>query len=94
MIPYSFQQIDEDDIKEVEEVLKSPFLTQGPKVKEFEENLAKKIKAKYVVTFSSGTSALLALYFSGNFLDFSVDWRDLKHHGVVRRGDCIRYVGR
>ena len=64
MIPYSFQQIDEDDIKEVEKVLKSPFLTQGPKVKEFEENLAKKIKAKYVVTFSSGTSALLALYFS------------------------------
>ena len=64
MIPYSFQTIYDDDIREVEKVLKSPFLTQGPKVKEFEEALKTKLKSKYVVAFSSGTSALLGLYFS------------------------------
>ncbi len=78
MIPYSSQTIENDDIKEVEEVLKSSYLTQGPKVKEFEKNLAKKVQAKYVVTFSSGTSALLGLYFSvlKNFFNFFKDPKD------------------
>jgi dTDP-4-amino-4,6-dideoxygalactose transaminase len=39
-IPYSRQSIDDDDIAAVIDVLKSDFLTQGPKVKEFEEALA------------------------------------------------------
>lgn len=58
MIPYGRQFIDEDDIKEVVEVLKSDFLTTGPKVAEFESLLCKKTGAKYAVAVANGTAAL------------------------------------
>ena len=58
MTPYGKQYIDQSDINAVIETLKSDFLTTGPKVKEFEEALAKKLKFKYVVAVSSGTAAL------------------------------------
>ena len=57
-IPYGRQYIDQNDKKAVLEVLDSDFLTTGPKVKEFEEALAKKLGFKYVVAVSSGTAAL------------------------------------
>ncbi|MDP2669395.1 MAG: UDP-4-amino-4,6-dideoxy-N-acetyl-beta-L-altrosamine transaminase [bacterium] len=66
MIPYSHQSIDEDDIKAVVDVLKSDWLTQGPKVQEFENALAKKVGAKYAVVFSNGTAALEAAYFAAD----------------------------
>ncbi|MFA5878090.1 MAG: DegT/DnrJ/EryC1/StrS family aminotransferase, partial [Candidatus Staskawiczbacteria bacterium] len=37
MIPYGHQWIDNEDIKAVTEVLKSDWLTQGPKIEEFEK---------------------------------------------------------
>ncbi len=58
MIPYGRQSIDEDDINSVVETLKSDYLTTGPKVKEFEEELAKKLNFKFVVNVSNGTAAL------------------------------------
>jgi dTDP-4-amino-4,6-dideoxygalactose transaminase len=61
---YSHQCIEQDDINSVVEVLKSDFLTQGPKVKEFEESLADYCRAKFAVVFSSGTAALHAAYFA------------------------------
>lgn len=64
MIPYGRQFIDEEDIKSVVEVLKSPFITQGPKVAQFEEKLAEYCGARFAVAFSSGTAALHAAYFS------------------------------
>lgn len=65
-IPYGKQDIDEQDIEEVVKTLKSDFLTTGPKVKEFEEELAKFLNAKYAVAVSSGTAALhLACLASG-----------------------------
>jgi len=63
-IPYGKQWIGEEDIEEVVNVLKSDFITQGPKVKEFEEKLAEFTGAKYAVVFNSGTSALHAAYFA------------------------------
>jgi len=63
-IPYGRQFIDEDDIKAVVEVLKSDFITQGPKIFEFEKKLAEYCGAKYAVVFNSGTSALHAAYFA------------------------------
>lgn len=57
-IPYGKQNIDEDDIKAVVEVLRSDFLTTGPKIKELEEALAKYCGSKYAVVVSSGTAAL------------------------------------
>ena len=62
-IPYSRQWIDEDDIQAVNSVLRSDYLTQGPKLAEFEKHLAEYCGAKYCVVFNSGTSALHAAYF-------------------------------
>ena len=57
-IPYGKQTIEDDDINAVVESLKSDYLTTGPKVKEFEEELAKRLNFKYVVAVSNGTAAL------------------------------------
>src|SRR5574344_1627144 len=57
-IPYGKQSIDEDDINAVFEVLKSDFLTTGPKIKEFEDELCKYTNAKYCVAVANGTAAL------------------------------------
>jgi len=57
-IPYGKQLIEQDDINSVVDVLKSDFLTTGPKVREFEDRLAEYCTAKYVVAVSNGTAAL------------------------------------
>jgi perosamine synthetase len=64
MIPYGRQSIDEDDIQAVVEVLRSDWLTTGPKVTEFEETFAHYVDAKYAVAVSSGTAALHAAMFA------------------------------
>jgi len=58
MIPYSRHFICEDDIKAVIEILRSDWLTTGPKVSEFEQALADYVGAEYAVAVSSGTAAL------------------------------------
>jgi UDP-4-amino-4,6-dideoxy-N-acetyl-beta-L-altrosamine transaminase len=58
MLPYGRQQIDDDDIAAVVETLRSPFLTTGPKVREFEAAVAARVGATFGVSFSSGTAAL------------------------------------
>nr|WP_299415959.1 UDP-4-amino-4,6-dideoxy-N-acetyl-beta-L-altrosamine transaminase [uncultured Emticicia sp.] len=58
MIPYGKQNITEEDIASVIETLKSPFLTSGPKVAEFEAAFAKYIGCKYAVAVANGTAAL------------------------------------
>jgi len=58
IIPYGRQSIDDEDIQAVVSVLKSKNLTQGPKIKEFEEALCQTIGAKYAVVVNSGTAAL------------------------------------
>jgi len=60
LLPYGRHSIDEDDIAAVVEVLRSDWLTTGPKVQEFEEAFATCVGARYAVTFSSGTAALHA----------------------------------
>ncbi|MHA4846791.1 UDP-4-amino-4,6-dideoxy-N-acetyl-beta-L-altrosamine transaminase [Flavitalea antarctica] len=57
-IPYGRQTITDDDIKAVTETLKSDFLTQGPKIAEFETAFADYIGARYAVAVSNGTAAL------------------------------------
>ena len=57
-IPYGKQSIDEDDINSVVEVLKSDFLTTGPKIKEFEDKLCRYTNTKYCVAVANGTAAL------------------------------------
>ena len=58
MIPYGKQDINQNDIDAVIAVLKSDFLTQGPKVPEFEQTIAKLCTAQFAVATNSATSAL------------------------------------
>ena len=55
---YGKQYLDEDDIREVIQVLKSDWLTQGPKVEEFENTLGLKFGSEFVCAVSNGTAAL------------------------------------
>ncbi len=65
-IPYGKQLISQDDIDAVVKTLKADFLTQGPRIKEFEENFATYIGSKFAVAVSNGTTALhLALLAMG-----------------------------
>ncbi|MCG2705298.1 MAG: UDP-4-amino-4,6-dideoxy-N-acetyl-beta-L-altrosamine transaminase [Candidatus Omnitrophica bacterium] len=57
-ISYGRQFIDKRDIKAVNKVLKSDWLTQGPKVKEFENAICEYTGAKYAVAVSNATAAL------------------------------------
>ena len=57
-IPYGKQHISQEDIDAVVETLKADFLTQGPRIAEFEENFANYVGAKYAVANSNGTAAL------------------------------------
>lgn len=57
-IPYSKQTISQEDINSVVDVLKSDYLTTGPKVKEFEKAICQYTGAKYCVCVSNGTAAL------------------------------------
>src|SRR5690606_6784431 len=58
IIPYGKQNITEEDIATVIETLKSDYLTQGPKIAEFEQNFANYVGANYAVALSNGTAAL------------------------------------
>jgi len=57
-LPYGRQTISEADIAAVVEVLRSPFLTQGPAVPAFEQAVAAKVGAHHGVAVNSATSAL------------------------------------
>ena len=63
-ISYGRQYIDEVDIKVVLETLQSDYMTQGPKVKEFEDKVAKYHGCKYAVAFCNGTAALHGAYYA------------------------------
>ena len=58
IIPYGKQNISEDDIRIVTETLKADFLTQGPRIKQFEDAFSKYVGADYAVAVSNGTAAL------------------------------------
>lgn len=57
-IPYGKQSITQDDIDAVTDVLKSDYLTQGPRILEFEMAFAKYVGSKFAVAVANGTAAL------------------------------------
>src|SRR5271155_577644 len=57
-LPYGRQSLDDADVQAVVDVLKSDWLTTGPKIAEFEERFAEWVGARHAVSFSSGTAAL------------------------------------
>lgn len=63
-LPYGHQKVEEEDIQAVVEVLRSDWLTTGPRVAAFEEAVASDVGARYAVALSSGTAALHAAVFA------------------------------
>jgi len=63
-LPYGRQSVDEADIQAVVEVLRSDWLTTGPKVAEFEEAFAARVGATHAISLSSGTAALHGAVFA------------------------------
>ena len=61
-LQYGKQSISENDIRSVENTLRSNFLTSGPAVEEFEGKISEYCDSEYSVSLSSGTTALHALY--------------------------------
>ena len=64
MLPYGRQTITDADIAAVTQVLKSDFLTTGPSVNKFEEDLSTVTGVPNVAAVSSGTAALHTMYVS------------------------------
>ena len=62
-LSYGKQLIDENDIKNVIDILNEDYLTTGPTVNKFEKIVCDYVGSKYSVAFSSGTSALHAACF-------------------------------
>jgi len=91
MIPYSRQEITDDDIAEVEEVLRSDFLTQGLVVPKFEQNVSSYCGTKYAMAVNSATSALHLACLS---LDLKRgDWLWTSPNTFVASANCGLYCG-
>jgi len=90
-IPYGKQNIDQEDIDAVVKVLKADFLTQGPKVSEFEDKFAAYVGAKYAVAVNNATSGLhlsvlsLGLREGDRVITTPITF--------AASANCIRYVG-
>tara|TARA_B100001287_G_scaffold62031_1_gene50122 strand:+ start:24462 stop:25574 length:1113 start_codon:yes stop_codon:yes gene_type:complete len=74
MINYGKQNINQDDIDAVIDVLKSDYLTQGPKVPEFEENLKKYCQSEHSKVVSNATSALHLAYLAVGLQKGDIVW--------------------
>ena len=91
MIPYSTQKIDKKDIEEVLKTLKSPFLTQGPKVIKFERQIASKVNAKYAAATNSATSALHISCMALGFKKGDILWTT--PNTFVASSNCALHLG-
>jgi UDP-4-amino-4,6-dideoxy-N-acetyl-beta-L-altrosamine transaminase len=74
MVSYGRQSINQDDINAVVDVLKSDFLTQGPKVSEFEDDLANYCGSNYAKVASNGTAALHLAYLAIGLSSGDIVW--------------------
>lgn len=91
MIPYSTQYLDEDDIQAVERVLRSDFLTCGPRVTEFEDALCGYTGATHAIAVSNATAALHL-----SMLALGVGSQDevwVSAISFVASANCARYCG-
>lgn len=91
MIPYGRQDVTEEDLQAVTEVLQSDYLTQGPAVPAFEQEVARYVGSQYAVATNSATSALhlacLALGLTKG------DWLWTVPNTFVASANCGLYCG-
>jgi UDP-4-amino-4,6-dideoxy-N-acetyl-beta-L-altrosamine transaminase len=91
IIPYGRQNITDEDISAVVEALKSDYLTQGPRIKQFEDEFANYVGSKYAVAVSNGTAALHL-----NALALGVKLGDKVITSPITfaaSANCVRYCG-
>ena len=91
MIPYGKQEIDQDDIRAVVECLSSEFLTQGPLVPKFEQELADAVGSEYSVAVNSATSALHLACLALGVGEGDVVWTSA--NSFVASANCALYCG-
>ena len=91
MIPYGKQEITDQDVRQVLEVLRSDFLTQGPKVPIFESRLSEVTNAKYVTAVNSATSALHIACLALNLGPGDIVWT--VPNTFVASANCALYCG-
>jgi perosamine synthetase len=89
MLPYGRQSISDADIEAVVEVLRSEWLTTGPKIGEFEEAFAEAVGAKYAIAVSSGTAALHAAAYAAGIAEG--DEAIVPPMTFAASANCIRY---
>ncbi|MBW3130588.1 UDP-4-amino-4,6-dideoxy-N-acetyl-beta-L-altrosamine transaminase [Hymenobacter profundi] len=90
-IPYGRQHITDEDIRAVTETLRSDYLTQGPKVAEFEQAFAEYIGVRYAVAVSNGTAAL---HLAALALDVQPGQRVITTPiTFAASANCVRYCG-
>ncbi|GHG69423.1 UDP-4-amino-4,6-dideoxy-N-acetyl-beta-L-altrosamine transaminase [Alishewanella longhuensis] len=91
MIPYGKQQLDAADLAAVQEVLQSNWLTQGPKVPEFEQAIAIQCQAQFAVAVNSATSALHIACLALDVGPGDIVWTS--PNSFVASANCALYCG-
>ena len=91
MIPYARQDINQDDIDAVTQVLCSPFLTQGPEIPAFEQEVAQYCGVKHGVAFNSATSALHIACLTLGLSSGGLLWTS--PNSFVASANCALYCG-
>lgn len=90
-IPYGRQSIQEEDIEAVVNTLKADFLTQGPKVNEFEKKFAEYVGSNYAIAVSNATAGLhIAVMALGLRPGERVITTPIT---FAASANCVRYVG-
>ena len=91
LLPYGRQSVDEADIQAVVDVLRSDWLTTGPKVAAFEASFAAQADAQYAVAVSNGTAALHAAAFAAGL--GPGDDAVVTPLTFAASANCVRYQG-
>lgn len=91
MIPYGRQIISDEDIRAVEAVLRSDFLTQGPVLPSFEQSVASRVGAQHAIAVNSATSALHIACLALDVGPSDVLWTS--PITFVASANCGRYCG-
>ena len=90
-IPYGRQHITDEDIQCVIDALKSDYLTQGPKIKEFEEAFASYVGCKYAIAVNNATAGL---HLAATVLDVNLgDKVIVTPLTFAASANCIRFRG-
>ena len=90
-IPYSRQNIQENDINAVIETLKSEYLTQGPAITRFEKAFAEKHQTRHAIAVSNATAALHIACLALDVGPGSLVWTS--PNSFVASANCALYCG-